>query len=390
MNLSSRSWPALAGLPLVLLLAAGLGACASSSDKPPEPMELQALPANGSQLQVAWRNSSGGFEKEPGGFRIAAAGGVLFTASEDGDVNAYAASNGERVWNSDLDRDLSAGPGLAPQLILLGTNDGEVIALDARDGSERWSTQLSGEVLAPPRGNDSVIIVRCFDGRIYGLSTESGQRLWVQQTSVPTLSLRGTGGPVLVEGRALVGLDNGKLIALDITTGEVAWDSVVSVPLGRTELERLVDVDSEPLEIDGTVYAVSYSGDLVAVDFFSGRNTWRAEAASISGVAQAGDDLIVSTRTGEVVAIDRASGTVIWRQKALMYRELTRPVMQKGLIAVADLEGYVHWLSPRDGRLVSRERPVRGKVSTAPVVLDERLYVLSDSGRLAAVDLQTN
>ena len=378
------------GLPLLLVVSLALSACANSTDKPPEPAELQSLPANSSQAKVVWRSSTGEFESEPAGFRVAAAQGVVFTASEEGEVAAHAANDGKRLWRSKLDRDLSSGPGLAPQLVLVGTHDGEVIALDSRDGSERWSTQLSGEVLAPPRGTESVIIVRCFDGRVYGLSAESGQRMWVQQTSVPTLSLRGTGGPVIVAGQVLVGLDNGKVISLDITTGEVAWESVVSVPLGRTELERLVDVDAEPLEVDGSVYAVSYAGDLVAANFGSGRNDWRAEVASISGLAQAGNDLIVSTRTGEVITLNRSTGTIIWRQKSLMYRELTRPVIHKGMVAVADLEGYVHWMALADGRMVARDRPVRGKVSAPPVVLDDRLYILSDSGRLAAVDLQAN
>ena len=374
----------------MLSMALGLGACASSADKPPEPTALQNVPNSGMQAKVAWRSGTGGFESEPGGFRVVVDNGVVYTASEKGKVSAYAADTGKRLWEADTDKRLSGGPGLAGLLVLVGTGDGEVIALDRRDGSERWVTRLSGEVLAPPRGTDSIVIVRCFDGRVYGLAADSGQRMWVQQTSVPTLSLRGTGGPVIVAGNALVGLDNGKLMSLDINTGEVAWESVVSVPLGRTELERLVDVDAEPLEVDGTVYAVSYSGDLVAMDFGRGRSAWRSEVASITGLAMAKDDLYVSSRTGEVVAIDRATGTVIWRQKSLMYRELTRPVVHKGVIAVADLDGYVHWISPTDGRLLLRARPVRGKVTTPPFVEGDRLYVLADDGRLAAVDLKAD
>ncbi len=371
-----------------LLMCMYLGACAGSADKPPEPTELEALSGNGISSKVVWRSRAGGFENEPGGFRIAADNGVLYTASEAGEVSAFAADSGKRLWKSALNKSLSGGPGLAGLLVLVGTSDGEVIALDSRDGSQRWVTRLSGEVLAAPRGTETIIIVRCFDGRIYGLAAENGRRLWVQPTSVPTLSLRGTGAPVIVAGNALVGLDNGKVISLDITTGQPAWESVVSVPLGRTELERLVDVDAEPLEVDGMVYAVSYSGDLVAMDFGRGRNEWRAEVASITGLALAVDDLYVSSRTGEVVAIDRATGTIIWRQKNLMYRELSRPVVHGDLLAVADLEGYVHWISPRDGRLVARAQPVSGRVSAPPLVLGNRLYVLSDNGRLAAVELK--
>ena len=371
------------------LLLPLLAACTSADNKPPEPTELQSLPQSGLKGDVAWRARTGGVEKEAAGFRIAIDGGVVYTASDKGRISAYSAETGKREWVKDLDKPLSSGPGLADDLIMVGTNDGEVLALDRRDGSERWTARLSGEVLAPPRGDSNVIVARCFDGRIYGLAADSGQRLWVQPTSVPTLSLRGTGGPVIVGARVLVGLDNGKMLALDITTGEPFWESVVSVPLGRTELERLVDVDAEPLEVDGQVYAVSYSGDLVAVDFGRGQRDWRAEAASITGLAVFLDWLYVSGRNGEVIAFDRNTGERLWTQKSLLYRELSRPVIHGGFVAVADLEGYVHWLSPQDGRLLARSRPVSGQVSTPPIAMGDRLYILADDGRLAAVDLKT-
>lgn len=371
------------------LLAGWLGACSSTAEKPPEPTELQSLPDAGLAIKQAWSSSSGGFETEPGGFRVAVDGLVAYTASEDGAVTAYAADSGKQLWRQKLGKPLASGPGLAEDLVLVGTSDGELLALDRRDGSTRWTTRLSGEVLAPARGSGNVVVVRCFDGRIYGLTSDSGKVLWVEQTSVPTLSLRGTGGPVVVDGRVLVGLDNGKVTSLDISTGQVAWETVVSVPLGRTELERLVDVDAEPLEVDGTVYAVSYAGDLVAMDLGRGRIDWRAEAASISGIAHDAEKLYVSGRNGEVIAIGRTAGAEVWKQTALMYRELSPPVMHNDLLAVADLDGYVHWLSPVDGRVVARKRAVRGPVSAPLVVHQGRLFVLADSGRLAAVDIQS-
>ncbi|MGB1581230.1 MAG: outer membrane protein assembly factor BamB, partial [Nevskiales bacterium] len=314
---------------------------------------------------------------------------VVFAADEDGKVVALSADKGKRLWRVDVDKPLSAGPGLAGDMVLVGTHDGEVLALDRRDGSQRWAIQLSGEVLAPPGGDGNIVVVRCFDGRIYGLAADSGQRLWVQQTAVPTLSLRGVGGPVIVAGRVLVGLDNGKVLAIDAVTGQPVWESVVSVPVGRTELERLVDVDAEPLEIDGTVYAVSYAGDMTAFDLARGQTLWRAEVASITGIAGFLDWLFVSSRDGAVIAIDRNNGDILWEQKALLYRELSRPVIHNGLVAVADLDGYVHWLSPQNGQILGRDRPVKERVSTPPVVADRQLYLRADDGRLTAVVVKT-
>ncbi|MDX1497643.1 MAG: PQQ-binding-like beta-propeller repeat protein, partial [Salinisphaeraceae bacterium] len=152
---------------LLVLLAA---ACSSTENKPPEPTELESIPNSGLAPDTLWRANVGDIEKEPAGFRTAVDQGVVFAADEKGEVKALNLDKGKRLWRVDLDKPLSAGPGLADDLVLVGTHDGEVLALDRRDGSERWAIQLSGEVLAPPRGDDTVVVVRCFDGRVYGLA----------------------------------------------------------------------------------------------------------------------------------------------------------------------------------------------------------------------------
>lgn len=372
------------GLLTAVLL---LSACASTGEKPPEPTELVRIEAPVAKVDVVWRANAGdGFENEAGGFRIAVQGNKLFTADEDGRVRSFSLENGKRLWSQNLGQPVASGPGVVDDLVVVGTREGEVIALHTGDGSQRWKTRASGEVLAPAVGSDGVVVIRSFDGFVYGLGADGGQRLWAVDRTVPTLTLRGIGAPLIVDGTVLVGTDGGKLLAVGLHDGIPLWESTVSVPTGRSELERLVDVDAAPVTDGAWVYAVSYAGDLVAFDLVSGEVQWRQSVASVAGMALRDDQLFVTDPECRVFALDRRNGDILWTRDELRYRECSQPAMHRGLVAVGDLDGYIHWLSPEDGAVVARNKPV-GDPIAPPIVVDGRLLVLSVSGRLAAVDL---
>ncbi len=371
------------------LAAAGLlAACASDDIKPPKPAELAKIATPAFKPREVWSASAGdGGGPEPRGFRIAHAGDVLYTADHKGRVTAFAAASGKKLWRQSLNINIVGGPGIAGDRVAVGTLDGEVVTLDRREGKPAWRAALSGEVLAPPVGSAEVLIAHSLDGRIYGFSARSGQRLWAFDRGVPTLTLRGNSGAVIAGGRVLVGLDNGKLMAAELTSGQVQWETAVSLPTGRSELERLVDIDAEPVLTADTVYAVSYGGDLAAMDLANGELRWRGEVASSAGLATDGKRVYVTDVDGRVLALDAGSGTLLWKQEGLLYRAPSRPAVHGGHVAVADMEGYVHWLSPTDGRFVARARPLRAAVITPPLVLGARLYVLAANGQLAALEI---
>ena len=369
-----------------LVLAAALAAC---GDKGPvrEPAELTSIANKQVTPGIVWERSpgsgDGGLES---GLRLWVEEGILVTADAGGDVYALDPKNGKKLWEADTDARLVSGPTVYGDVVLLGTLDAEVLALSRKDGKAVWRTTLSSEVLAPPVGDGGIVVARCGDGKIFGLSAESGARRWSFDRAVPPLTLRGMSEPLIHEGVAIIGLDNGRAAALRVETGDVLWEEVVSAPEGRSELERIVDVDAGLLTAHGGIYALSFGGELAAIGLQEGRVAWRRPVKSATGAALFGNKLLVTDESGVVWALDAQTGAAAWKQEALKYRHLSAPAAIGGLAVVADFEGYLHWLSPDDGSIVGRVRATGDAVVAAPIVQDDRLYVLDRSGEIAVVE----
>jgi len=370
---------------LLLALPALLVAC---SDTGPlrEPAELVKVESPAVKPRVVWDASPGdGGDELHTRLRLAVEPDVVVTADIGGEVHALSPQDGRRLWTADTDARLVAGPTVSGALVLVGTLDAEVIALKRSDGSAAWRAAVSSEVMAPPASDGRVVVVRCGDGKVFGLNAETGARVWSFDRAVPPLTLRGLSAPLLNGGIAYIGLDNGRLVALRIDTGDVLWEEVVAAPSGRTELERIVDVDADPLITPEGIYAVSFGGELAAIGLTDGRVAWRRPIKSYSGVALAGGILAVTDENGVVWALDAQTGAAAWKQEALKFRRLSPPLVLGDHVVVADYEGYVHWLAPQDGRIVGRVRAVRDQVTAPPVEHEGRLYLLGDNGDVAAV-----
>lgn len=373
-------------LPSLLVLIAG---CGIFGDKTPveEPAELKPLESSLIDGRRVWRRNVGADRKRDAtGFRVALDKQHVYACDAKGKVVAMSSESGSVVWSVKTERRLISGPGLVGDALVMGTLDGEVIAVHRDDGRELWSAQLGSEVLASPTGGQGVVVARTGDGHVFGLALSDGRRLWSFERSVPTLTLRGAATPTVHEGVVLVGLDNGKLIALSLTEGQFLWERTIATPSGRTELERLVDLDGGILAVGEDVYAVSYGGTLVALDLRTARPLWKSEIGSYRDLAVLGDLLLVSDTFGYVKAVDRSSGTVVWTQKDLEYRRLSGPVVHRDHIAVADLEGYLHWLSPTDGSIRGRMRAAGSAVVSSPQVVGGRMYVLDREGEVTAIE----
>jgi outer membrane protein assembly factor BamB len=279
--------------------------------------------------------------------------------------------------------ELSAGPGLGAGLVAVGTSDGAVIAFDA-SGTRLWKADVAGEVLAAPLVARDRVIVRPVDGRVRSLAASDGQEQWSVEEPVPRLSLRGTAPPVLAGEAVLAGFDSGKVVAFALATGDVSWQSQVSTPRGRSELERLADVDGA-VQVEGDDgYAVGYQGRVVMFALDSGQVWWGRDLSSYRGLALDADQLYVATSDGTVVALRRRDGTVLWQQEGLKRRGLGTPAVAGNAVVVGDFDGYLHWLDRDTGKFVAREHAGGERISAAPVVDGERLFVIDEGGRVVA------
>lgn len=312
-------------------------------------------------------------------------GDRIYAASNDGRVTALQKDNGDRLWRVDLDYEFSGGVGVGDGMVLLGTSDGEVVALSRDDGSELWVGKVKGEVLAPPQTNGSVVVVQSYDGKLHGLDAADGSQIWVYDSNVPVLTLRGTSTPMLFERFAIAAFGNGRVIAVDVATGAVRWEARVAIAQGRSEIDRIVDIDGSMLRVGSTLWAVSYQGRLAAIDINSGRKLRQEEISSYVGLGQGFGNIYVSEESGTIVAFYRNDQGIRWEQGALTNRQPGAPAVIKGYVAVADLDGYVHFMSQVDGHFVGRTRIDGDGVRADMLVADDILYVFGNSGKLVAL-----
>jgi len=279
----------------------------------------------------------------------------VFQADNHGRVAAYEAFTGKRLWRKELGATINSGASGSGDLLLFG-GDAEVIALNKLDGSLAWRAAVSSEVLSLPAQQGNTVVVHTLDGNIVALDAADGHQLWRYSEAVPTLSLRGSGNPLIVDGLVLCGTASGKVLALDLADGSLRWQATVAIPHGRSDLERMVDVDADIAVADGVVYAVSYQGNLVALSQIGGQLLWTREIASASGISVDREMLYVTDLSGDVWALSRRGGGTMWKQDALHQRTLSAPVQQGNYIIVGDYDGYLHWLAKEDGHLAGRAR----------------------------------
>jgi outer membrane protein assembly factor BamB len=317
---------------------------------------------------------------------VATDGTNVYAAAHDGKVAAFEAKQGKRLWKKKTKLPLSAGPAYGEGLIVLGSNNGDVIALSAADGTERWRTVVSSEVLAPPAITRDLVLVRAVDGKLIALNIETGGEAWFVQQSVPRLSVRGTGAPVVAKDGVVCGFDNGRIAAYELGDGSVLWDVLMSPPSGRTEVDRLSDLNATVRVVGEDVFAASYQGSLAALALESGQVLWTREISSHSGVGVDFNNLYVTGDASEVFALSRRSGRELWRHEMLLNRDATGPTPYGSSIVVGDFDGYVHWFDSRDGSLQARLRAGGERITSEPVVLDDMVFVVTDGGKLYAFE----
>ena len=375
----ARSALAAACAASLLLVAA----CDKDKDAEP-PAELLDLKPSLSVSKLWSTNIGGDSETLRLALGLALGDGTLYAAGRKGEVEAFDPATGKSRWQADTEAELSAGPAVGGSVVAVGTSDGQVIALDKASGKSLWKAKLSGEVLAAPLVTGDRVVVRTVDGRLRALDALTGKEQWSAEEPVPRLSLRGNAPPVLAGETVVAGFDSGKVVAYTLATGDIAWQAQVSTPRGRTELERLADVDSAVGVDGGDGYAVGYQGRVVMFALDTGQVWWGRDLSSYRGLALDADQLYVATADGSVVALRRRDGTVIWQQEGLKRRSLSAPSVAGNAVVVGDFEGYLHWLDRDTGKFVARERPGDARISAAPLVSGDRVFVIDDDGKLVA------
>lgn len=374
-----------AALLALAVLAVG---CSSNSKKELPPADLPDFEEE-VVLQKEWSRSIGAGQGKTFNMLVPAVeGDSIYAADVEGLVMALDRMTGKVIWKKDLDLPVSGAVGAGYGLVVVGTLKGEIIALDASSGEEKWRAQVASEVLAAPAINGDIVLVQTQEDSLIALDADTGSQRWIFENTPAVLTLRGTGSPVLTNRLAIAGLSSGKVIALDAQRGIPVWEQRVAIPQGRSELERVVDIDGGPLLSGGKLYVVSYQGRVAALDLESGRVLWQREASSSVGVAQGFGNVYVSLANGTVEGIDERSSSALWSNDALARRQLSAPEVFSSYIAFGDLDGYLHLISQVDGRFVGRTRIDSDGLRARPLVAGAWLYAFGNGGKLVALTIK--
>jgi outer membrane protein assembly factor BamB len=371
-------------LVLVTALLA-LGACDSKDKKVDKPAELTDIKSPTVHIQKVWGASVGGGGKKLRlGLGLATAGNKLFAAGRDGEVAAFDLKSGKQLWRVETKLELSGGTGVGADVVVVGSADGQVLAYAADNGAQRWRTDVKGEILSAPAVADSEVVVRTVDGKLRALAMADGKEIWSAEQQIPRLTLRGASAPVVARDIAIAGFDNGRVLAVSLADGATVWDSPVSPPHGRTELERLNDIDAPVKVVGEEVFVAGYQGRAAMLALDSGQIWWTQEVSSYRGVDVDDDHMYVSTSQGELLAITRRTGQPVWNNPVLKLRSLSAPVVAGEYVVVADLEGYVHWFDRATGELAGRTKAGGDRVTNAPLTVGDLVYVITDKGDIVA------
>ncbi len=334
----------------------------------------------------------------------AISGGRVFAAAAGGAVKALQLETGKEIWKvnvrdfydtderkaafgKDVDA-VTGGVGVGGDLVAMGTAAGEVLALNQSDGSLAWRARTTSELLAPPQMDLEIVVVQTIDGRVAAYDAVTGERQWVYSSLIPSLTLRGTATPILTTEFIVAAFASGRVAFLDRRSGLAAFEQRVSVSQGRSDLEKLVDIDGN-MVIEGTrLYVVGYQGRLMAFNINTGRLEWSQEASSVVGLGLGFGNVYLASADSSIAALDVEDGDQVWDDDSLLNRDVTTPVTISSYVVVGDYKGILHVMAQVDGRFVGR-RKIDSDGLYSPAVSDgNRLYVMGNSGTLSVLEIR--
>ncbi len=379
-------------VPLVLFIIF-LNGCSSfgwlkfwdSEEEEEGPAELYSINES-VEIYTDWAESFGN-ENNFGRLIPSVYDGKVYFISSEGYLASLNEESGKVEWSKNTNDAVSGGIDVNFKTISYGTLDGDLVALDFRDGTELWRAQTSSEILTPPTTDGNMLIAQTGDGRIAGYDFKSGERQWFHQTTLPRLTLRGTSRPYINQGFIFTGFANGRIAMIYPDSGAIRFEIPVTINEGKSELERIIDIDGQSLITNDLLIAASYQGNITAINLREGRATWQEDISTIKDLTSNGNRVMAVDEKDILKAFGVATGAILWEQNDLKLRKLTSPVSIRNYIAVGDLEGYVHLLDIKNGDFLGRK-----KISRNPILelTSERNFLLAvdESGKLFKLSLK--
>jgi outer membrane protein assembly factor BamB len=314
---------------------------------------------------------------------------LVYTADTKGFVHVYSADKGKLVWKKSFEKkSFISGPILFKDTLYIGTKTAKLLAISAlRDAELKWEASLASLANAPVEVGHGLVFVRTQDGMLSALDQKTGVLVWRYVKENPVLTLPTASRPVLSSYGLLLASADGRLVCLAPETGEVLWESFVSMPRGRSEVERMVDSIADPVVVKDLAFVASYQGNISAIHLQTGNIAWQQELSTWEQLLVLPGQLIASTTKGEVIAFDINRGDILWRQEALVARNLSAPIaVGTSYIVVGDGLGQLHWLSENEGTLLKTTQAIKEpilKIENTPT----GILITTEAGKIRELAL---
>lgn len=370
---------------LLVLVTLALGACSSWYGKVTgvQPAALTEFKQT-ANFAVRWHAALG----DAGNYVLHPAIGktTIVGASTKGVLTALDRSTGKTLWQVKTGMTVAGGVGGDDQILVVGGDKGDVFAYDAA-GKLLWKSKVSSVVLSVPQVADDVVVVRSGDSRVVGLDAVDGKHLWSYERATPSLVVRSFASVTIQRGIVYAGFAAGKIVALDIKSGNLIWENSVSQPRGNTELDRISDITSDVVVDDEQACAIAFQGRVACFDAAQGSQLWNREISSDKGMMLLRKFLYLADDHGAVIALDKTTGSSLWKNEQLFMRDTTQPYAFADFVVAGDFAGYLHGLNREDGHFVARMKLDGSPILGAPLELDDGLLVQTRNGGLYSLTL---
>ncbi len=351
-------------------------------DNTPKPKPLAPLTSK-SNLVVKWSVPIGKANKLRTYLKLKPniRGNIIYTAGATGLVQAVDKRKGHILWSKQLNEGVVSGPTVKDGYIVVGTDASNIVLLKQADGTELWRAKVSSDALSKSAIANHKVIVKTIDGNLYAFDLLTGEKIWVTDHGAPNLILKASSSPVIMDNLVLVGFSDGKLDAIDMSSGRAVWQRSIAYASGSSDVERLVDIDADPIVRNGIVYLASYQGYIGALALNNGQFIWNKPASTYKNLAIDVNTVYMTDSNDILWALDRQTGQVKWKQLSLKARGLTEPVLMGNRLVVGDKTGYLHVVDLQTGALISRTQ-LSGSIDISPAVSGKSVYVMTADGKL--------
>jgi outer membrane protein assembly factor BamB len=327
------------------------------------------------------------------------AGGRIYTIDTLGAVRALDSRNGGQIWASQTPTEKNNAASLYGGGIaydngrIYATNGlGYVAAMDIRNGGIIWQARPGGPLRGSPTVANNSVYVMSQDNQLYSLKESDGSTNWSNAASLEIAGVFGSASPAVGQGTVVAGFSSGELNAYRYENGRMVWQDALQRTSIRTTVSSLSDIDADPVIDNGQVIAVGQGGRMVALDILTGQRQWELNIAGISTPWVAGDWIFVVTDQARLLCVARQNGHIRWINQLPQFHkakskkgeiDYSGPVLAGGRLIVTGSNGALIYVDPATGAFQSQTNLGAG-VSLSPIVADQTLYVLDDRARLHA------